>query len=547
MAQRTGQSVSLGEQADAVADALARLEREDIVNRVWTEDHTVWRDDPTELSDRLGWLTVVTEMRKQVADLNQFSAKIKDSGFSNIALLGMGGSSLGPEVIGQTFGSIGGYPQLTVLDSTVPSAIRAVVRSIDLSRTLFIVSSKSGGTIEPNSLYRYFRDLVEEKVGKGDAGLHFVAITDPGTSLGKLAGDEGFRRTFENPPDIGGRYSVLSYFGLVPATLIGVNLERLLDHATAMATRCAGTNAITDNPGAWLGAYLAATAAAGRDKFTLVTSPRVASFGLWVEQLLAESTGKEGKGIVPVAGEPLLDARHYGDDRAFVYLRVESDDNAQADVATERFVAAGHPVVRLDLSDAYDMGAEFFRWEFATAVAGALLDIQPFDQPNVQLAKDATNKIIEEFKTVGELPESPTPELLQSILGKAAPGDYLAIMAYVQPSLGLEAAVSAVRGHVMQQHKIATTFGYGPRCLHSTGQLHKGGPNSGLFVQMTADEKEIAIPGQPFGFATLASAQALGDYQALADSGRRVIRIALGEDAEAGLLRLLGQVPAASG
>lgn len=545
MAQGTGQSVSLGEQADAVADALARLEREDTVNRVWAEDHTVWSDDPTELSDRLGWLTVVNEMRKQIANLEQFAAEIKDSFFANVVLLGMGGSSLGPEVIRQTFGSIGGYPHLTVLDSTVPSAVRAVARAIDPSRTLFIVSSKSGGTIEPNSLYRYFRDLVEDKVGKGEAGLQFVAITDPGTSLGKLAEDEGFRRTFENPPNIGGRYSVLSYFGLVPAALIGVSLGRLLDHATAMATRCSGSNAITDNPGAWLGAYLAATATAGRDKLTLVTSPRVASFGLWVEQLLAESTGKQGKGIVPVAGEPLVDARYYGDDRAFVYLRVESDDNAQADVATERLVAAGHPVVRLDLSDAYDMGSEFFRWEFATAVAGALLEIQPFDQPNVQLAKDATNKIIYEFKTIGELPESPASEAFPSILDKAASGDYLAIMAYVQPSSGLEAAISAVRRKVMQESKIATTFGYGPRFLHSTGQLHKGGPNSGLFVQMTTDEQDIPIPGQPFGFATLASAQAMGDYQALADSGRRVIRIALGEDAEAGLLRLLGQLSTA--
>ena len=544
MAQETGQAISLGDYADAVADAVTRLERDDVVNRIWAREHTLWREDPTELSDRLGWLTVMGDMRQQIDGLNRFATEIKDSLFTKIVLLGMGGSSLGPEVIRQTFGSAGGNAQLLVLDSTVPSAVTAVMRSIDPARTLFIVSSKSGGTIEPNSLYRHFRRLVEKQVGEGDAGSHFIAITDPGTSLGKLAHDEKFRRTFENPPEIGGRYSVLSLFGLVPAVLIGVDVERLLDRAVAMAARCGGSNSVADNPGAWLGAYLGATAAGGRDKLTLVTSPRVASFGLWVEQLLAESTGKEGKGIVPIAGEPLLDTDVYGDDRAFVYLRVEGDDNAQTDVATERLAAAGHPVVRLDLTDAYDLGSEFFRWEFATAVAGVVLDIQPFDQPDVQAAKDATNRVLDAFMKDGKLPEAPPSETLESILDKASIGDYLAIMAYVRPTLGMEAAASAVRRHVMQRSKVATTFGYGPRFLHSTGQLHKGGPNSGLFVQMTTDEEDIEIPGQPYGFATLASAQAMGDYQALLDSGRRVIRVHLGEDAEAGLLRLLGNLRA---
>jgi len=542
MPPQGGQSVFLGDQANAVADAIARLEHENIVNRVWARDQTVWPVDHSEVFDRLGWLTVATEMRNQVADLKQFAAEIKGSSFTDIVSLGMGGSCIGSEVIRQVCGRQNGYPHLTVLDSTVPSAVRAVGRATDPGRTLYIVSSKSGQTIETKSLYQYFRSLVEGCVGKHEVGSHFVAITDQGSSLVDLSRDEGFRRTFENSPEVGGRYSVLSYFGLVPAVLTGIDIEKLLERAASMTIRCAGSNPLVDNPGAWLGAYLSAMAFAGRDKLTLVTSPGVASFGLWVEQMLAESTGKEGKGVIPVVGEPLLDARHYGDDRAFVYLRLENDDNAQADVATERLVSSGYPVVRLEFSDAYDLGSEFFRWEFATAIAGSLLGVQPFDQPDVQRSKNATTEIITAFEQKGTLPADPVVTPFRSLLAQATAGDYLAIMAYVEPSIGVESAIFAVRRKVMQESKVATTFCYGPRYLHSTGQIHKGGPNSGLFVQMTTDEDNLEIPGESFGFGTLASAQATGDFQTLLHSERRVIRINLGRDAEAGLLHLLSEL-----
>ena len=533
---------SPGDFADKIEDAIARLDRENVVARIWAREHTVWRDEPTEIVDRLGWLSVASDMREQVENLREFATGIKDALYKHIVLLGMGGSSLGPEVIRQTLGSGDGYPRLIVLDSTMPSAVRAVERAIDPARTLFVVSSKSGETIEPNSFYKHFRSLVAEAVGEADAGSHFVAVTDAGTSLVKLGNEEGFRRVFEAPPDIGGRYSVLSLFGLVPAALAGVDIERLLDRALAVSARSTADTPTAENPSAWLGAFMGATALGGRDKLTLITSPLVASFGLWVEQLIAESTGKEGRGIVPIAGEPIVDVEAYGDDRAFVYLRVEGDQNAEVDVLTERLTGAGHPLVRFDIADAYDLGAEFFRWEFATAVAGALLEIQPFDQPDVQAAKDATGRMLDQFKETGKLPAPPEPGQIADLLDQARSGDYFAIMAYAQETQGVDSAMGVLRKKVMERHKIATTLGYGPRFLHSTGQLHKGGPNSGLFLQLTVDDEDLSIPGEPFGFRTLASAQAMGDHQALLERKRRVVRVHLGDDAEAGLLRLLGGI-----
>ena len=536
-------TVSLGAYADDVTEAVARLERDDVVSRIWAGDHTVWRDDPKEITDRLGWLTVIGQMREQVVELKAFGNEIREAGIKHIVLLGMGGSSLGPEVLGKVIGSTPAFPTLIVLDSTVPARVQAVRDAIDPAKTIFVVSSKSGGTIEPNAFYRYFRAQVEEAVGAEQAGEHFIAVTDPKTSLADLAAQEGFRRTFEAQEDIGGRYSVLSYFGLVPAALIGIDLEKLLDRASEIAASCGASMDTQRNPAAWLGALMAATTLKGRDKLTLVSSPTVASFALWAEQMLAESTGKDGTGIIPIAGEPLLETTAYDDDRVFVYLRMEGDDNAALDVATERLAAEGHPVARLDLRDVYDIGAEFFRWEFATSVAGALLDIHPFDQPDVQAAKDATGKALDGFRKTGRLPELKESGTLPELLDQAQTGDYLAVMAYAEQTDGVDAAVAELRRRVMQDHKVATTLGYGPRFLHSTGQLHKGGPNTGLFLQLTvSDDLELAVPGEDFTFGTLASAQAVGDFQALKAASRRVVRVDLGGDAEAGLLRLLASL-----
>ena len=535
-------TVALGSHAADVTDALTRLEEDRVVPRIWSGDHTVWRDDPAEIENRLGWLHIDGDMKREVDALRTFGGNVRDGGFRDVVLLGMGGSSLGPEVIRASIGSAEGYPELTVLDSTVPARVRSVTEAIDPARTLFIVSSKSGSTIEPNVLYRHFRGAVAEAVGES-AGDHFVAVTDPATPLARLAAADGFRRLFENRTDIGGRYSVLSHFGLVPAAAIGVDVARLLARASDMAARCDAALDVPSNPGAWLGAMLGALALKGRDKLTIVASPSVASIGLWIEQLIAESTGKDGTGIVPVAGEPLGSPEAYGDDRVFVYLRVPGEDNATADVATERLAGAGHPLVQLVLTDAYDIAAEFFRWEFATAVAGAILGVQPFDQPDVQAAKDATDRVLDGFKAAGALPEATSASSVEELLARAQPGDYLAVMAYVRQTPGVDAAAAALRKRVMERHRIATTFGYGPRFLHSTGQLHKGGANSGLFLQLTCDDgSDVAIPGSDFGFRMLAAAQALGDFEALRSAGRRVARADVSPDAEASILRLLAEL-----
>ena len=543
MTQRTQQSTSpLGPHQKSVTAALTQLARDNVIARIWDRDHTVWKDDPTEIADRLGWLTISRDMTEHVSALRSFAEEVHGEGIRDVVLLGMGGSSLGPEVLRQCIGSAEGFPALTVLDSTVPARVGTVTRSIDPARTLFIVSSKSGGTIEPNSFYKHFRQLVEAAVGVERAGRHFVAITDTGTSLAALGASEGFRRVFENPADLGGRYSVGSFFGLVPAALCGMDCGKLLDRISQMAARCEAGPGVRNNPGGWLGAALGALALEGRDKLTLAASPEVASFGLWVEQLIAESTGKDSKGIVPVVNEPLLEPDVYGDDRFFVHVRLSGGDNAAADVALERVRDAGHPVVTLEMDDVYDVGAEFFRWEMATAVAGHLLSIQPFDQPNVQQAKDMTNRVLETYSNEGALPDAERGSV-QGLLDQAGEGDYLSIMAYVEETDGVTNAVNMLRQYAMRKHHIATTLGYGPRFLHSTGQLHKGGPNTGLFLQMAADVRsDIPIPGERFGFGTLAAAQAIGDYEALKDAGRRVVRLDLGADAEAAVLRLLGSL-----
>jgi glucose-6-phosphate isomerase/transaldolase/glucose-6-phosphate isomerase len=440
----------------------------------------------------------------------------------------MGGSSLGPEVLRCSFGSSRGFPRLWVLDSTVPGFVRQVTKAINPAKTLFILASKSGGTIEVMSLYAHFSALVA-KAKKNTGGAQFIAITDPGTSLGALAHEKGFRTTFTNPPDIGGRYSILSYFGLVPAALIGIDVQMLLDRGIEMAQACRSGIPPDQNPGAYLGAVMGILGRSGRDKVTIVASPKISSFGLWAEQLLAESTGKEGKGLIPIAQEPLAPPDAYGNDRMFVYLRLEGDANAECDKHVKALEKAGQPVVRRALRDAYDLAAEFFCWEFATAIAGHYLGIHPFDQPNVQESKENTSRVLEHVKTHGQLPKQDAPDGgLPALLTQAGPGRYLAILAYLTPSAQADAAIKALRKTLLTRHHLTTTAGYGPRYLHSTGQLHKGGPNSGLFLQLIEDMKpDVPIPGQPYTFGTLAQAQAVGDYQSLQARHRAVIRARL--------------------
>jgi glucose-6-phosphate isomerase len=521
-----------------VEAALADLQQHDVVGRIWQKDHTVWKPEPTEITNRLGWLTVTDLMSEQVPTLTSFAREIKGAGFRNVVLLGMGGSCLGAEVLRQAFGSAPGHPELIVLDSTVPACVLAVTEAVDPAHTLFLVSSKSGSTIETLSLYHYFRHLVELTTGKEQARQNFVAITDLGTSLARLAEVE-FRNAFLNPSDVGGRYSILSYFGLVPAALMGIDLTALLDRADRIREECASSVPIHENAGARLGATIGTLARLGRDKLTLITSPSISSFGLWVEQLIAESTGKEGKGIIPVTDEPLVEPTNYGDDRLFVCLRLEGDDNSAIDTFIEQIKASGQPVVGLELRDVYDLGAEFFRWEFAVAVAGAILGIHPFNQPGVQQAKNLTKRVLQEYRTSGRLPQVTTVNSPNELLAEAKRGDYLTIMAYIRQTPQVDRALADLRQRVMKQHRITTTMGYGPRYLHSTGQLHKDGPDTGLYLQVTVDhEKDIPVPGKPYTFGVLADAQAVGDLQALQSLGRRAIRIHLGRGDRAAIRKL---------
>ncbi|MSQ25773.1 MAG: glucose-6-phosphate isomerase [Dehalococcoidia bacterium] len=538
----TTQLEGLGDLRPRAETALRRLARDRVIERIWRRDHTVWHPQPTEIADRLAWLDAPAAAAAHLPALSSFAAALRATAVNDVVLLGMGGSSLGPEVLRQVFPSAPGFPRLTVLDSTVPAWVRRVSRAVDPASTLFLLSSKSGGTIEVLSLYRHFRGLVETAAGPQAAGSHFAAVTDPGTSLAALAQRENFRRIWVNEPNIGGRYSVLSLFGLVPASIIGMDLPPFLAAAVSMARACGPDTPQHENPGATLGAALASLALAGRDKLTLVTSPALAGFGLWVEQLIAESTGKVasagpaqsaaagGKGIIPIAGEPLLPPSTYGSDRLFVSLRLAGDSNDALDAHVDRLAAAGHPVLRLSLADRHALGGEFFRWEFATAVAGAVLGINPFDQPNVQQAKDLTGKLLDHFQEEGSLPPTDISGSVDSLLAQARPGDYLAILAFVQPSPALEHAVDRIRRRVMERPRIATTFGYGPRYLHSTGQLHKGGPPSGLFLHIAPEpDHPLPIPGAPYDFGILAQAQALGDLHALHAAGRRIARISLAE------------------
>jgi len=472
---------------------------QDVVERIWRKDYTVWRPVPAEISDRLGWLDVTREL--DLDDLRAFARACHDDGLRTAVLCGMGGSSLAPEVFRETLGVADGALDLIVLDSTHPDQILEVQRAIDVRSTLFVIASKSGTTTETNSHFARFWSEIPD-------GSHFVAITDPGTPLEELGKEHGFRRVFLANPDIGGRYSALSHFGMVNAALIGADLDALVRTADDMAEACRRDAA--DNPGAVLGAALGDGHNAGRNKLTLVLPDALRSFGYWVEQLIAESTGKEGKGILPVEGEDVGPPEVYGDDRLFATVGRD----------LEELRAAGHPVAVLD--DA-GLGGDMFRWEFATAVAGAVIGIQPFDQPDVQSAKDATKKILQS----GEIPD-PEPGDLRELLASARPGEYLAIQAYLPRNDENQRALHAVRMRLRDRLKLATTVGFGPRFLHSTGQLHKGGPNTGLFVQVVDEPSEdVEIPGQSYTFGTLIRAQAAGDLLALRDRDRRVVRVSM--------------------
>jgi glucose-6-phosphate isomerase len=501
-----------------VAAGQARLDASHAVERLWAQDYRLWKPDPTDIANRLGWLTVIEYMKGRAEELRTFAASAKKRGIRDVVLLGMGGSSLGPEVFRTTFGSSRGYPRLWVLDSTVPGWVQQVTREIDPARSLFILASKSGGTIEVMSLFAHFWELVHQTPGH-QGGAQFVAITDPGTGLEKLAAEHQFWRTFTNPPDIGGRYSVLSYFGLVPAALMGIDVTRLLTRAMAMAEACRIPSPLEQNPGADLGAVMGSLAQAGRNKITLMTSPQIAAFGLWAEQLLAESTGKEGTGLIPVAHEPIVTPTAYGTDRLFVYLRLKGDQNTQLDRQIAGLVKQGHPTLTLTLKDRYDLAGEFFRWEVATALAGHLLGIHPFDQPNVQESKDNTARVLGTLQSTGRLPKQATVTSAQAasqLTRQCRPGAYVAILAYTTPSSKMEQSIRMLRKALVSHHHVTTTAGYGPRYLHSTGQLHKGGPKSGLFLQLVDQMiPDLSIPGKSFTFRTLAQAQAIGDIQAL--------------------------------
>src|SRR6185369_14733853 len=521
-----------------------------VVKRIWQKDATLWKSDPDSIkiiNSSLGWLTVTDEMIGVIDALVEFSETVRSGGFQHVMVCGMGGSSLCPEVLAQTFGRQPGFPELLVLDSTDPDVIAAFKERIDIERCLFIIASKSGRTTEPNVFYKYWYKEVSKL--KESPGENFIAITDPGSPLIETAADLNFLHTFLNQADIGGRYSALSYFGMVPAALMGLDVRRLLEGARQAAQ--------SNDAAVELGITMGDNAAAGRDKLTLVIDRSLESLGLWIEQLIAESTGKEGTGILPVNGEPLGPPDVYGNDRLFVSISLgRVSENTQL----EALAAAGHPIVYRELNDLYDLGAEFFTWEFATAVAGWRLGINPFDQPNVQEAKDATKELLTAFTRHGQLNPRNTvasdesiaiygaddaekaesvAEVLRDHLATIKPGSYIAFLNYIEETPETDRQFQALRTQLRDSTHCATTVGYGPRFLHSTGQLHKGGPDTGVFFQIIAnDAVDFAIPGEPYTFAILKQAQALGDFRALVKRGRRVIGIDLSDNTSRGLARL---------
>jgi transaldolase/glucose-6-phosphate isomerase len=555
--------------ASAVQGTLADWKKGDKVKRLWAGDATLWSNQ--DEAKWIGWLTeadkpISTEAR--YSDYTKLAEDIQKAGFTHAVLLGMGGSSLCVEVFEKTYGKIGSQPQMHVLDSTDPAQIRTVEHSIDIAKTVFIVASKSGSTLEPNIFKEYFYDLTSKAVGAGEAGKRFIAITDPGSHMQKVAEQDGFRAIFYGVPSIGGRYSALSNFGKVPASIQGVDLAKFLANVDLMVKACGAAVPADQNPGAILGAILGTLQKTGRDKDTIFASEGISDLGAWLEQLLAESTGKIGKGLIPVDLETIGAPDVYGNDRIFAYVRLENGADPKLDAAVSALEKAGHPVVHISVADKYDLGEEFYRWEIATAVAGSIIGINPFNQPDVEASKIETRKLTDQYEKEGKLPaEAPffedkgiklfsdpkntealkaaagaNPTLvsyLKAHLGRIKPNDYFALLAYVERNDAHKKTLQTARLAVRDKKHVATCLGFGPRFLHSTGQAYKGGPNTGVFLQVTCDDAaDLKVPGHTYTFGIVKAAQARGDFQVLADRGRRALRVHLSADVAAGLSAL---------
>ncbi len=538
--------------------------------RLWRRDASVWTG--ADEANWLGWLDIIEEQQAQHEQLLKLAKEVQLRGFQHILLLGMGGSSLCPEVLRMTFGRIPHFPALHVLDSTDPAQVKGFERQVDLASTLFIVASKSGSTLEPNIFKQYFFERAKQAIGADKVGSHFIAITDPGSKMQQVAEADHFLHIFFGRPSIGGRYSALSNFGMVPAAAMGLDTKRFLDRTAEMVKNCGPAVTVEDNSGASLGVVLGTAANAGRDKITIITSPGISDLGAWLEQLIAESTGKIGKGIIPVDREALSSPEVYANDRVFAYVSLEGATNADQEAKVAAIERAGHPVVRIPMANVYELGAEFFRWEIATAVAGAVIGINPFNQPDVEASKIATRSLTSEYEKNGSLPaEKPVVEdggirlytdqnnadalakaagsdkslagYLKAHLGRIHAGDYFAVLGYIQMNDEHEHDLQAVRHAVRDKKHVATCLGFGPRFLHSTGQAYKGGPNSGVFLQVTCDDAvELPVPGQKYTFGVVKAAQARGDFQVLAERGRRALRVHLGKDLKAGLATLKAAV-----
>ena len=538
-------SFSMNDLTEAIRDRLLAWDEARFGERLWAKDHTLWSPvEVPELTERLGWLWLPSEMEPLIDVIEEFADEVRPD-FDRIVLLGMGGSSLAPEVYQETFGNADGYPDLMVVDSTHPGAVEAAQAEVDRLRTLFVVASKSGGTLETMSLFHYFwRDVAN---ATDDPGRHFVALTDPESKLVQLATDRGFRRVFLTPPDVGGRYSALTLFGLVPAGLIGVDLRAVVASAAAMADACGPGVSAARNPGLVLGAALGEAALAGRDKVTYVVSPSLRSLPGWIEQLVAESTGKDDKGIVPVAGESLGGHDVYGSDRVFVHVMVAGDDPEGQPAALEVLQAAGQPIIRIVLDHLTDLGGEFFRHEVAVAAAGSILGINPFNQPDVQIAKDLAKQAMSEEGLTADITEirasdgDALSEAWAAWTDTVTQGDYISIHAYLPMSSGPAAVLDEIQANLRDRFRVAVTVGFGPRFLHSTGQLHKGGANNGLFLQIVDEpSSDVPVPEESFTFAELIAGQAAGDFEALTSGERRLLRVNLGSDVDGGLRTLLG-------
>ncbi|HUN21663.1 MAG TPA: hypothetical protein PK299_00865 [Anaerolineales bacterium] len=524
--------------SEYTTEILDQLKTNQVIERIWRKDFTVWSTSPTEITNRLGWLEIVKQMRAELPELLAFAEKVQEMGTTDVVVMGMGGSSLTPEVFRTAMSKRFGWPRLHVLDSTVPAWVLDVGQQIDLAHTIFLYASKSGSTVEVDAFFRYFHGKLTQLVGAEAAGRHFVAITDPGTELEVMAKEYGFLHTQLNDPNIGGRYSGLSYFGLLPAALAGLPVPEILASAYEMFLHCEWDIPSYNHSGAILAARIFACQQIGRDKITFITSPRLENFGLWAEQLIAESVGKEGVGVLPIATEPLVAPNKYSDDRVFVYLRLTHGRNSATDQIATQLRGLGHPIVRIDLEDSTDLGGELYRWMFTTAILGHLMNVQPFDQPNVQSAKTLTKQVLQQVQASGRQPDIASVGDLRSQLRNAHHGDYVAILAFVEGGSRVENALVALRHNLTDRFGLPTTMGFGPRYLHSTGQLHKGGPDNGIYVLLVNEpEQDIPVPGRPYTFRTLAHAQALGDYQALQQAGRRVVRINLGEHQTASSIR----------